>query len=85
MVKSSNNNKVAIIGDMKELGIYSANEHKEIIRFNLENNLKAYYVGTEFYKLGENKVNFFENVDNLLSLKLNPISNSLILLKVQEV
>lgn len=59
--------KLAILGDMKELGGYSADEHQKIV--NLLNELKidsTWLVGEEFGKV-DCKYKKFENIDSLIN------------------
>ncbi|MCY1721350.1 UDP-N-acetylmuramoyl-tripeptide--D-alanyl-D-alanine ligase [Prolixibacteraceae bacterium Z1-6] len=73
-----------ILGDMLELGDYSAAEHSKIIDLIPELIAKnTFLVGKEFYKSGKNSaLKTFLNVDELYSyLKSNPIKNGNILIK----
>lgn len=77
-----NDNHLLIIGDMKELGNDSLNEHLEIIdlikRLNFKN---VYLVGKEFDKTNSNFMSFL-NVDELMEhLRRNEISGMKILIK----
>lgn len=77
--------KIAMLGDMKELGSYSEVEHKKIFN-SVEGygNVDAYYVGEEYqHAIGESKGNTFPFVNDLISFleKENPISNSVVLIK----
>jgi len=75
--------KAVIIGDMKELGDCSEDEHKTIIR-ELENFEFEHIilVGEEFYKFENERFVFFENVELLMAhLLLNPIKDAGILIK----
>jgi len=72
--------KVAVLGDMKELGIFSVAEHKKIIDhcegLNLTN---IYFVGEEYSKI---KATAFQSIDKLEAfLVLNPFFDSVVLLK----
>lgn len=52
-------NKIAILGDMYELGEESLAEHKHIVDFVAENNsLECYFVGKDFFKNKIEKPNF---------------------------
>ena len=56
-------NKLAILGDMLELGENEVIEHQNIVQFMLENNIKGLLVGNVFSNLKSNfptfdKVNF---------------------------
>mgnify|MGYP003291121634 CR=1 FL=1 len=78
----SDDKHLLILGDMKELGNESLNEHQEII--NLINSLafsNVILVGTEFNKVNHNFVSFL-NVDELIShINQNEISGRKILVK----
>ena len=79
-----NTKKIAMLGDMKELGTYSEKSHSEILDFVRSREIsKAFFVGTEYQKaISEKKRDFFFVVDELISfLKENPISNSTVLIK----
>ncbi len=76
-------NKVLILGDMKELGEDSEAEHKKILA--LIQSLcftQVYFVGSEFAKVAGGEFACFENVESLAEyLTANPISDSTILIK----
>ena len=78
----SDDKHLLILGDMKELGNESLNEHQEII--NLINSFdfsNVILVGTEFSKVNHNFVSFL-NVDELIShINQNEISGRKILVK----
>jgi UDP-N-acetylmuramoyl-tripeptide--D-alanyl-D-alanine ligase len=76
--------KIAILGDMLEMGEYSRKEHEEMLK-EVENYSfeKVFLVGKEFYNFRE-KFNFifFENLDNIHEHFLTyPVNDYLILLK----
>lgn len=73
-----------ILGDMLELGEYSAAEHLKIIELIPEGVAKnTFLVGNEFTKAGEKQaIKTFMNVSELsLFLKENPIKNGNLLIK----
>ncbi|MDD3875669.1 MAG: UDP-N-acetylmuramoyl-tripeptide--D-alanyl-D-alanine ligase [Bacteroidales bacterium] len=75
--------KVVIIGDMKELGSYSQQEHLNILsdieKFKFD---CVYLVGTEFSKIKNKKHLSFLDVESLkIHLENHPITNSHILIK----
>lgn len=79
-----NPNKLALLGDMKELGEYSAGEHADINRYVSENQIpQVFFVGEEYLQaLGSPAGRVFLSVDELITfLKKNPISNSTVLIK----
>lgn len=72
--------KLAIIGDMKEVGQTSAEEHQNIINLLHELSVGFITVGDEFYKTHQS--NRFHQVDELVSyLKKNEIKGHQILVK----
>jgi UDP-N-acetylmuramoyl-tripeptide--D-alanyl-D-alanine ligase len=80
--------KAVILGEMKEVGDVSNEEHREIIQYAINQQFeKIYLVGSEFKNLlsgDEAKANiyYFSNVDELCKeLKKNPIDRHYILLK----
>lgn len=76
-------NKLFIIGDMKELGSESNLEHKKIIELVESLDLKGYTVGKEFAQFNSTSVlnNFESNQIIKEHIKNNPLTESLILLK----
>jgi UDP-N-acetylmuramoyl-tripeptide--D-alanyl-D-alanine ligase len=79
-VEVTHPNKVAIIGDMLELGHYSEDEHQKIMDYLSDKKIKTLLVGSEFKKTKNNSITF-NTVDELTSSKESKIENSLILLK----
>jgi len=80
--------KIAMLGDMRELGNDSVKEHLEIVKKLLSYKLDAYLVGEEFKKaldqLGADAEGFihFENSEALLQyLQTNAINDAAILVK----
>ena len=74
--------KVAIIGDMRELGSVSHEEHARIIQLCKDNNIETYYVGSEFRKHLNNYPHSFTNVEEANQyFEQNPLNNALILVK----
>ncbi len=78
-------NKVAIIGDMFELGDDSLNEHKMIVeQLVLAVETQCIFIGNDFYanKIERTHFTFFKNFDDFASfLQDNPITNKMILIK----
>ena len=75
-------NKLAILGDMMELGENSIQEHKTIIDFCEQHLLKTFFIGAEFYKNKNNRSHFFINVDDCNdNLKKIQTKNRFILIK----
>ncbi|MCH2224715.1 MAG: UDP-N-acetylmuramoyl-tripeptide--D-alanyl-D-alanine ligase [Crocinitomicaceae bacterium] len=75
--------KLLILGDMKELGDDSHNEHQSIIKQLEELSLNAILVGEEFFKFDSHAIlNKFKSTDDLLSnIDQFPLKQKLILLK----
>ena len=77
--------KALILADMLELGIYSNDEHLEIINhLEKENTGKTYLVGEEFYKLKKesNAISFYKTKNELiLEISNNKILEKNILIK----
>jgi UDP-N-acetylmuramoyl-tripeptide--D-alanyl-D-alanine ligase len=68
--KQNLENKIAVLGDMLELGDYSSDEHRKIL-LQLESSdiEKVYLVGVQFFEFKDQflKFNFFKNIDDLMS------------------
>lgn len=74
--------KVAIIGDMFELGVHSQEEHNHVIELVDRYKIKAFFIGANFYELKNSRHHFFRELSELnLYLKKNPIEDSLLLIK----
>ena len=74
--------KVAIIGEMRELGDASAEEHAKVVEhLNLVGCQQVWLVGENFLPFA-NQYKVFKNVDEVKAeLQVNPITNSLVLVK----
>ncbi|MCX6195969.1 MAG: UDP-N-acetylmuramoyl-tripeptide--D-alanyl-D-alanine ligase [Flavobacteriia bacterium] len=72
-------NKIAILGDMLELGVESIAEHKKILAFCIDNNLEFITVGPIFQSLNKNGFNSIEDYKEFHSK--NKLSEKTILLK----
>ena len=77
--------KIAILGDMLELGKESEKEHKNILdKFSKIGCLKIIAVGRHFYKLKNQykNVSFYPTTEDLITgLKNNKLKNAFVLLK----
>ncbi len=76
--------KVAIVGDMKELGEFSIQEHQKIMSRFIENpQVEAYFVGPEFSKInnGNDLKTFMTSDEASAYFKNHPIRDAYILLK----
>lgn len=84
-IQLENKNKVAILGDMYELGEESLAEHKYIVDFLSENNsLECYFVGKDFFKnkIENSNFHFYENFEQFSnSLENKNWRNNTILIK----
>lgn len=76
-------NKLVLLGDMFELGEYSANEHQMIIDLIIEKKLNStIFVGQEFFKLNPTEFKTFKTTEEckLFLSQLN-IKNNTVLIK----
>lgn len=78
--------KIALLGDMRELGEDSVNEHIKVIEKLLAYNLDACLVGDEFkkavLKIGTDKFRLFTSSEDLAAfIGNNPFKNTLVLVK----
>jgi UDP-N-acetylmuramoyl-tripeptide--D-alanyl-D-alanine ligase len=76
-------NKISILGEMKELGTSSYEEHKFLIdKATHSGCLKNIFVGNEFIPFIKNPETFFKNTDELIDyLKKEKITDKLIFIK----
>ena len=74
--------KLAIIGDMKELGDISEEEHLAIAKWVDQNDIDTIFVGSEFSKVVEGKT-CYENVEAFIEKPgdYSTLTNQLVLLK----
>lgn len=78
--------KLAILGDMFELGDESLLEHKSLIDYllNGDNSIEIYFIGNDFYqnKIEKDNFKFFKTFDDLSVFLINiKIENKAILIK----
>lgn len=78
--------KLALLGDMRELGADSVSEHEKVLRKLEECGIPAYLVGEEFRKAIDNTgisvKGWFENSEALAShLAANPVEGAVVLIK----
>lgn len=80
-----NKNKIAILGDMFELGEESLEEHQSIVDLvNNNNSVTTYFIGKDFFsnKIQNENCHFFLTFEDFAqSINGKAISNSLILIK----
>ena len=75
--------KIAILGDMFELGESSDEEHQKIVELALNHKeILVYFIGKHFYKtkIETNHIHFFENYEDF-SNSFQNVTNSLLLIK----
>ncbi len=85
LIQLEKKNKIAILGDMFELGNESLLEHKKIIAL-LENetSISTYFIGKDFFKnqIHNTHMSFFEDFESFsVFLKTNLPNNNLLLIK----
>jgi len=80
-IEIENGARIAILGDMLELGNVSKEEHQKMVDYLQENSLNAYLVGPEFEKTVTDLLKFPDTEKLISYLKKHPIADSLILLK----
>ncbi|MCF8320682.1 MAG: UDP-N-acetylmuramoyl-tripeptide--D-alanyl-D-alanine ligase [Flavobacterium sp.] len=80
-----NKNKIAILGDMFELGEESLEEHKSIVELAIKNNsVTTYFIGKDFFanKVENEKCKFFIDFEKFsIFFKSNLPQESLLLIK----
>ena len=84
-IQLNKSNKIAVLGDMFELGEESLEEHKSIVNLLLnENTITTYFIGKDFYynRMKRENFHFFENFE-LFSEAFEKIKfiNTIILIK----
>lgn len=81
--KNKTEQKLLLLGDMFELGEYSAEEHKKIVQLLKENKLEnAILVGDEFFKTEENTFKKFKTTEECKTyLKEIAVSGNTVLIK----
>jgi UDP-N-acetylmuramoyl-tripeptide--D-alanyl-D-alanine ligase len=74
--------RLAILGDMLELGENSKIEHKNVVNFCKNNSIETLFIGSVFHSLKEEHFHFFMNVEECnYYLKSHSIKDSFILIK----
>lgn len=75
-------NKLAILGDMFELGADSQRHHKEIASKAKELGLHVLFVGKEFHNSNPGESNFYSEIEGLVNeINTHPIHGKTILIK----
>ena len=82
-VSIKSDNKIAVLGDMLELGSKELEEHQTIIDYVNKHNLKTIFIGAIYNKCKIVNSNLhFSNTEKLIEfITQNPIENQTILLK----
>jgi UDP-N-acetylmuramoyl-tripeptide--D-alanyl-D-alanine ligase len=84
-IQLDKSNKIAILGDMFELGSDSLIEHKNIVNLLLNDEKTiCYFIGNDFYhnKMEKNNFNFYETFESFSEvLKENKLEHKMILIK----
>lgn len=83
-IQIESNSKIAILGDMFELGEESSEEHKKIVEsLQKETSIEVFYIGKDFYsnKTIDTHFHFFETFDEFNKNYLKKPQNSTILIK----
>lgn len=74
--------KIALLGQMLELGKTSGEEHQRIVDYIADLRLEALFVGKGYEKCNLHEYLYFDTTDDLIAhLKRHPITNHLILVK----
>ena len=79
--KIEHDHKLVIVGDMLELGEYSAQKHQNVIEQLKELNIPFITVGAEFKKVHSGESSFDTTEELISSIKANPLKGRYILLK----
>ncbi|MBI48935.1 MAG: UDP-N-acetylmuramoyl-tripeptide--D-alanyl-D-alanine ligase [Crocinitomicaceae bacterium] len=58
--------KLVVLGDMRELGMYSHEAHKEIVGLCERLGLEGIFVGEEFYAASERDARFYQSTEDLI-------------------
>lgn len=76
-------NKTVILGEMKELGKYTEEEHLKLYkRISGIKEVQSFFIGKNFFSLGNRCTNIFDNTNEFIEyLKIHKLENQLILLK----
>lgn len=74
-------NKLAILGDMKEMGKEEAKEHDKIVSYINEERINTYLVGEAFIKAAKGQLAFRTTEELIAFMQNEPIQDKLILLK----
>lgn len=82
IIEIESEHKIAILGDMFELGNHASEEHKNILKYALNAGFdKVITVGKEFYKHTDNEYRFEIIEDLIVFLQNNKFTDNVILVK----
>ncbi|WP_245907047.1 UDP-N-acetylmuramoyl-tripeptide--D-alanyl-D-alanine ligase [Reichenbachiella versicolor] len=74
--------KIALLGEMKELGEYTALEHRKIVELAHEKGIDAYWVGRNYADIVDENGKSFEKVEKLIAhFEENPLKEATVLIK----
>lgn len=75
-------NKIAVIGDMFELGDFSVMEHEKVIELCKEYKIETYFIGTHFFDLKNDSTHFFQSTQDFIpTFKNLQLNETMILVK----
>lgn len=83
LISTTAENKGFILGDMFELGMESASEHRQVMeKASKLTSARKIYVGKEFFSVKNNDGEFYESLEQAQeAIQANPFKNSTILVK----
>ena len=82
LIQSTSKNKVAIVGDMLELGEHTIEEHQKTVDILVQNNVTTFLVGPHFSNTKGHTYQTFAHVNDAKEhLKKHPIEDAMILIK----
>ncbi len=79
-IKLDKPNKMCILGEMRELGIYSEEEHQKLINLMISSEIECIFVGEEFFNLDKNNT-YLKTSDLLDNITNYNLKNRTILIK----
>jgi len=79
--KLQDKDQLLILGDMKELGAFSEQEHRKILDLVSELDIQSIFVGPEFEKVVSDQPHFYTTEALISELKKHPVSGKQILIK----
>ena len=80
--KNIEGDKLVVLGDMRELGRFSHEAHKEIVGLSDRLGLNGIFVGEEFYAVADGDSRFYDSVEDLKEVwEFEPVKGFTVLLK----